>query len=195
MSELLLNTIIDKLSMQSMDIDAIKEKIETLPGNLDALKDLQAQLSSVEKNIQKISFPEKEVRQLSFDLDRATSILQQPLKNEVVNHHHVPRLIWLTAGLLVILCIVCSGWYMTYNKLENYIASDTKYRYLKLDTDKVLQRMFFITDSLYNLNPKMRDDVIKIEEENKQTTELQQQADKKQKEVDALRLKAGHQRK
>ncbi len=47
MSELLLNTIIDKLSMQSMDIDAIKEKIETVSGNLEVLKDLRIQLSSV----------------------------------------------------------------------------------------------------------------------------------------------------
>ena len=192
MSELLLNTIIDKLSMQSMDIDAIKEKIETLPGNLDVLKDLRTQLSSVENTIQKISFPEKEIRQLSIDLNRATSILHQPLKNEVVNHHHVPKLVWITAGLFLILCLVCSGWYLTNSKLENYIASDTKYRYLKLDTDNVLQKLLLITDSLYFQNPKMRDDVIEIEEDNNERTELQQEAEEKQKEADALKVKASH---
>ncbi len=192
MSELLLNTIIEKLSMQSMDIDAIRGKIENLPENLNVLKDLHTQLSSVENTIQKISFPEKEVKQLSFDLNRATSILQQPLKSEVAHYHHVPKLSWITAGLFLILCIVCSGWYTTQSELENYIAGDTKYRYLKLDNDKTLQRLLFITDSLYHLNPKMRDDVIRIEEDNKQTMELQQQADEKQKEVDALRVKAGH---
>ncbi len=41
----------------------------------------------------------------------------------------------------------------------------------------------------------MRDDVIRIEEDNKERLELQQEADEKQKEADALRLKANHQAK
>ena len=192
MSELLLNTIVEKLSMQSMDVDAIRERIENLPANLDVIKDLQAQLTSVEKTIQKISFPEKELKQLAFDLNRAILILQQPVKKEVVHHHHVPNLVWVTAGLFLILCIVCSGWYTTHDKLENYIAGDTKYRYLKLDTEKTLQKILLFTDSLYFQNPKMRDDIIEIEEENKQRTELQQEADEKQKEADALKVKASH---
>ena len=190
MSELLLNTIIDKLTMQYQDIETIKERIETLPDSVAALKGLQAQLTLIEKNIQKVIFPEKEVRQLSIDLNRATLILQQPLKNEVINHHHVPKLIWIAAGLFLILCLICSGWYMTSSKLETYIAGDTKYRYLKLDTDKVLQKLLLTTDSLYYQHPKMRDDIIEIEEENKQRTELQQEADEKQKEADALKAKA-----
>ncbi len=84
---------------------------------------------------------------------------------------------------------------MTHVQLENYIAGDTKYRYLKLDTNKGLQKLLFITDTLYFVNPKMREDVIKIEEENQQRTELQQQADEKQKEADALKFKAGHPKK
>ncbi len=195
MSELLLNTIIDKLSMQSMDINAIREKVENLPVNLDVIKDLQTQLSLVENTIQKMPFPEKEVKQLSFDLNRVISILQQPVKNEVVNHHHVPKLIYITAGLLLLLCIICSGWYTTHDKLQNYIAGDTKYRYLKLDTDRTLQGLLFFTDSFYNIHPKMRDDVIATEKENEERTELQQQADEKQKEADALRLKAEQKRK
>lgn len=194
MSELLLNTIIDKLNIESQDIEIIKERVETFSVNTETLKELHTQFNSVEKNIQKILFPEKEVRQLSFDLNRAISILQQPIKNDVVNHHHVPKLVWITTGLFLVLCIVCSAWYITSTKLDNYIAGDTKYRYLKLDNDKTLQRLLFITDSLYNLNPKMRDDVIRIEEDNKERLELQQEADEKQKEADALRLKAVHQR-
>lgn len=118
--------------MQSINVDAIQEKIECLPENLNALKDLHTQLSSVENIIQKISIPEKEVKELSLDLNRLTSILKQPVKNEVINHHHVPKLVWITASLFVIVCIVCSGWYATHDNLQNYIAGDTKYRYLKL---------------------------------------------------------------
>ncbi len=47
---------------------------------------------------------------------------------------------------------------------------------------------------MYYSNPKMRVEVINIEEENKERKELQQQADKKQKEADALRWKPKHQK-
>lgn len=191
MSELLLHTIIDKLNIESQVVETIRERLETLPDNNESLNGLSTQLNSIEKTIQKISFPEKEVHQLSFDLNRATSILQQTVKNEVVHHHDVPKLLWITASLFLMLCLVCSGWYATHDKLENYIAGDTKYRYLKLDSNKSLQKLLFFTDSLYYLNPKMRDDVIRIEEENQARAELRQQADEKQKEADALRLKAG----
>jgi hypothetical protein len=194
MSELLLHTIIDKLNMESQVVETIRERLETLPDNTESLNELNTQLNSIEKTIQKISFPEKEVNQLSFDLNRATSIFQQPLKNEVLHHHHVPKLLWITAGLFLIICLVCSGWYTTHNKLENYIAGDTKYRYLKLDSNKNLQKLLLFTDSLYFFNPQMREDVILIEEENKERSELQEQADEKQKEVDALRLKAKKQK-
>ncbi len=190
MSELLLNTIIEKLSMQSMDVDAIRDKTESLQENLNVLKDLQSQLKSVEKTIQKISFPEKEVKQLSFDLNRTTLILQQPLKNEVIHHHHVPKLVGITATMFLLLCIVCSGWYAAHDKLQNYIANDTKFRYLKLDTDHVLQKLLLMTDSLYIQNPKMRADVISMEELNNKRIELHLQADEKQKEADELKAKA-----
>lgn len=121
MSELLLNTIIDKLNIESQDIETIKERAETFLVNTETLKGLQTQLNTVEKNIQKMSFPEKEVCQLSFDLSRATSILQQPIKNEVIHHHHVPKLAGITVGLFLILMLICSGWYMTSIKLDNYI--------------------------------------------------------------------------
>ncbi len=190
MSELLLNTIIDKLNMESQVMGTIRERVETLQDNTESLNGLQTQLTSIDNNIKKIVFPEKEVRQLSFDLNRATSILQQPVKNEVVHQHHIPKLLWITAGLFLILCLVCSGWYTTHDKLQNYIANDTKYRYLKLDEDKVLHKILLMTDSIYDLDPKMRDDVIRTENENVARAELQKQAGEKQKEADALRQKA-----
>lgn len=195
MSELLLNTIIDKLTMESQVVNAIREKVETLPDNTEALKDLNTQLASIQKNIGQMSFPETDFRQLSLDLNRSISILQQPVKNEVIHHHHISKLIWITTGLFLMLCLICSSWYITHDKLKNYIAADTKYRYLNLDSDTNLQKLLHFTDSLYNSNSKMRDDVIRIEEENKETAELQKQADEKQKEADALRLKADQQKK
>ena len=190
MSELLLNTIIDKLNMESQVMGIIRERVEALPDNGEALKGLQTQLTSIDNNIKKIAFPEKEVRQLSFDLNRATSILQQPVKNEVVHQHHIPKLLWITAGLFLMLCLVCSGWYSTHDQLQNYIASDTKYRYLKLDDNTALHKILLMTDSVYDLDPKMRDDVIRTEQENVARAELQEKAEVKQKEANTLRQKA-----
>jgi hypothetical protein len=195
MSDLLLNTIIDRLNSQAQTIDRLKENVENLPDKFEKLNDIARQTNSIQDNIQKISFPEKELRQLSLSLNQAITIFQRPQKNEVVNHHHVPKLIWITAGLFIVLCLVCSGWYMTSDKLENFVANDTKYRYLKLNSNPALQKLLSITDSMYHLIPGMRDSVVAIEEEKMQSMELQKQAEEKEKEADALRYKANHPKK
>jgi hypothetical protein len=165
MSDLLLNTIIDKLNSQAQTIDRLKENVESLPDKFEKVNDIAKQINSVKDNIQKMSFPEKEIHQLSLGLNQAITIFQRPQKNEVVNHHHVPKLIWITAGLFIVLCLVCSGWYVTNDKLENFVANDTKYRYLKLNSNPALQKLLSITDSMYDLIPGMRDSVMAIEEE------------------------------
>jgi len=49
------------------------------------------------------------MRALSASLQTTTMILKQPMKKEII------------------VCLVSTGWYNTYNNLEMYKANDTKY--------------------------------------------------------------------
>ena len=106
------------------------------------------------KEIKNHELPVEKMKELSITLDSSMSIYKLLLKNKIEHHHHVQKIIWITAGLFIILSLVCAGWYSTYNKLDGYIANDTKYRKLRLDTaNRGLQSYLDFTDSLYNVNP------------------------------------------
>ena len=81
-------------------------------------------------------------------------------------------------------------WYMTTEKLEGFIANDTKYRQLKLDSaNKRLQTELDVVDSLYQVNPDLRDMVIQNEERNRKNLEMLQKAVRMESEANELKKK------
>ncbi len=76
-----------------------------------------------------------------------------------------------------------------------YKANDTKYRYLKLEADPGLNKWLSIIDSLYIVNPKMREAVIAKEEQNQRNFEMMQQALQMEKEAKELKQKVYQKRK
>ena len=61
--------------------------------------------------------------------------------------------------------------------MDGYIANDTKYRELRLDTaNRGLQSYLDFTDSLYNVNPVLRNIVFHKEENNRINYEKLQRA-------------------
>lgn len=105
------------------------------------------------------ALPEKQLQQLSQKLDKNLQLLQHPLPQKVVHHHRASKFIWISAGLFLLLSLVCCGWLMTGNKLKQYRAADTKYRYLKLVSDEHMQESLDKTDSLYQAGYQMKDSV------------------------------------
>ncbi|MEO5683201.1 MAG: hypothetical protein ABIQ88_11210 [Chitinophagaceae bacterium] len=74
---------------------------------------------------------------------------------------------WKLGGFFLILCLICTGWYNTADKLDNYIANDTKWRYLKLDTVRKSFLIYLLSiDSFYNSNADLRKTVLAQEEQN-----------------------------
>lgn len=164
-----------------------------------ALKDVSRQAEEVyqirnevgelKNSTRSISFPIKQMQELSNRLAETAILLRQPVTNKVVHHHYIPKVIWIAAGLFVALVLVCSGWYMTAGKLDEYEASDTKYRYLKLSKNVFLRQVLLTTDSFYNIHKGLRDSVEHWEEAIRQRIELQQQIQEKENEVRRLKGK------
>ncbi len=115
-------------------ISGIEEKIKLLPDNKEVIGGLTKTLEGLRDDVKSNRFPAEKIRELLDSLDFTCTLLKQQLKNKVLHEHHVPKLIWLTAGLFIVFALVCSGWYVTYNNLDSCIANDTKYRSMKLDT-------------------------------------------------------------
>lgn len=104
----------------------------------------------------------------------AIDILRQPIENKIQHHHHVPKILWIAAGLFVLLCLTCSGWHTTAARLDQYWGADTKYRYLYLEGDSNMRQILYNVDSLYRSGFAMRDSVIQWEADLQKASELRQ---------------------
>ena len=193
MDDILAKSIIEKVETQQNKIAEIEAAIKNLSGNDDLIDHLNGAVESMKEAVKEISFPIQEMRELSRSITELRKKLSQPVQNTVQHHHHFPKILWLSIGLFLGLTIVCAGWYMTGTTLEEYKANDTKYRYLKVFGSNSLKELLYNADSLYRVEPGMRDSVIQKEEGNRQVFELLQEAKRKEEEAKELKRKAkGH---
>lgn len=141
--------------------------------------------------VQGTSLPVNELREQLAQMQKNRLLSESPIPQKIVHHHYVPKIIWLAAGLFVAVALVAAGWYMTAGKLDGYIASDTKYRYLKLDTGNIyLQKLLYRVDSLSRNNVSMRDAVVNKEQEYRKNFELLQKASQMNTEAENLKADA-----
>ncbi|OQP58844.1 hypothetical protein A3860_39230 [Niastella vici] len=109
------------------------------------------------------------------------------MENKVIHHHHVPKIVWVSAILFVVLCLVCSGWYSTVQKLDQYQTNDLKYRYLKLKANPALHRILVLTDSL--CQNQLDFDKTVLQGEDSVRNLIQRLVDAKEREVSDLKRK------
>jgi hypothetical protein len=189
MNEALFGSLIDKVDDQERKIEGLKEKVNQQPVAEEVLNQFKTRLEELRSAVRKISFPEKEMWELSARLDTSIELLKHPVEQKTIHHHYVPKVTWLAAGFFLLLCLLSMGWYNTYNKLDLYEANDTKYRYLKLEAGPgLLKRMTFI-DSLCRANSEMREFVIAKEEQNQRDFEVMRKAEHMENGVKKLKKK------
>lgn len=181
-----------KVEVQDKRIAAMEEKIKDMPKNTELLCKLLSSIEGLRSDVKEVLLVPEKVGNLSSRLELATDLLKHPLPNKVLHHHHIPKLIWISAGLFIALCLVCSGWYLTSSKVEVFIGNDTKYRQLRLDTaHRSLQLYLDQLDSLYRVHPDMRDKVLETEQEYRLNFERLQKAERLKAEAESLEKAAG----
>ena len=190
MDEILMKSVIEKVEGQGNKISDIEAALKNHSGNTMGIEDIKNAVVSIKEIAESISFPTKEMRDLSKTIVEVRDRLNRPVLNTVQHHHYIPKILWLAMGLFLALAVVCTGWYMTATSMNENKANDTKYRYLKLNRNRLLQDLLSVTDSLYRADPDMRDSVIQREEENRKILELLQKAEDMQKEAEKLKRKA-----
>ena len=138
--------VTNKIQKQSEQISAIEKKLETIEGNSPVLQEIKKQLTEIKVGIIAIKFPTKQMDELSGQLVTSVALLKQPVENKVIHHHHVHKIILISAGLFILLCLACCGWYNTSQILDWHTANDFKYRYviLKLKTIHLYRNYFYI---------------------------------------------------
>ncbi len=126
--------VLKKVESQDKQIAALDEKVNNIPDNMEQIQMVISTLEGLRHDVQSNRFPIEKVQDFIARLDLNTSLLKAPVKKEIVHHHHIPKIILISVGFLSPFPWCASGWYMTSSKLDGYIANDTKYRQLRLDT-------------------------------------------------------------
>lgn len=181
-----------KVEVQDKRIMAVEENLRQVKADTEALKRLSEEISELHADLRNMKTVPGKMEQLSTRLGVTLELLQQPVPGKVIHHHHIPKLILIAAGLFLILCLVCTGWYNTNKKLNGFLANDTKYRQLRLDTDqRALQRYLDRLDSLYEMSPDMREKIIAAEDERRGNFERLQKAERLKAEAKILEKAAG----
>lgn len=190
MDDILMKSVIEKVEAQENKIGEIEAAIKNIPDNTVGIADVKNAVKSIKEIAESLSFPIQEMRELSKAIIEVRDRLNRPVTSTVQHHHYIPKIIWLCIVLFVSLAVVCTGWYMTANTLTEYKANDTKYRYLKLNSNKSLLDLLYRTDSLFRTDAGLRDSVIQQEEENQRIFEMLQKANNMEREAEELKRKA-----
>lgn len=184
-----MEVVTNKLEKQDERIAGLDERMKHLPDyseNFDQLRKEFIELKAIVKNI---SFPAKEMQELSANLHTGVKLLKQPVKDKVLHHHYIPKLIWISIVLLLLTCLFFMLWISADENLDQYKSNDTKYRYLKLQENQNLRELLYTTDSIYLIIPGLRDSVEQKERQNMRNLEILQEAIKKEQEAKELREK------
>lgn len=176
------------------------EAVQQQETEVKELKSLVSQMGNLNGNAESLSADLKEVaalmkkvqadkQPLSQQIIRLNHQLSQPVTHK--HHHHVHKLIWITAGLFIGLTITLAGWYNTGQHLTEFRGSDTKLRYLRLQQDKTILKWVHVADSLHLAGPGRLRDSVQMEEATRQRRQdLLEEAARKEADVKALRRRA-----
>ena len=187
MNEVLLGSLVDKVDAQDRKIEDLNKKIDKIPSYDRVISEFKIGIEGLRSDLQKKSFPEKEMSELSERIVTGIQIFKHPVEQKIIHQHHIQKSSMIAAALFLVLCLVLTGWFTTYSKLELYKANDTKYRYVKLQSTAGLSKWLSFIDSLYQADAKIREFVIAKEEQNQRDFETMQKA--LQMENDAKELK------
>jgi hypothetical protein len=194
MSEVLLVSMIEKMDVQERKLEELSERVRNIQDNTEILNIIKESAIVIREQLPKIYSLQVEVDDLTTMLKKAIDVLEHPHKNEVVHHHYASKVLWITAILFIIVCVLTTALYTSNKKLNLYKENDTKYRYLKLQADKNLYKKLEVTDSMYVANSEMGEIVIAWEEQNRRDFEMMQRALRMEREPDELKKKVNAKR-
>jgi hypothetical protein len=171
MNEILLQTLIDKMTAFQKQQQEQNEMIKALPDYSPAIEQVNDRMDRIQTEIKtipgRISLPEEEIINLTKTLSAHTLQLQQPLKSEIRHHHHLTRPLWACFVLAALSLTLIAFLVQARDRIAENKASDIKYRFIRsinLETEQSIASY----DSLYETNPDQMEKTVEARERHRQ---------------------------
>lgn len=182
MDEYFKDTMIAKTDQHDNRLSDLESKIVTASEMKEDLEQSRKVLAETKELL--TSLPISRLQILTIALETNTKAHQQP--QEIKHHHHLHWVAYVAGGLFLLLCLFAAGWYMTAGKLDDFVANDTKYRYLKLSNSIEAKKMIHEADSIFRSNDDLRDWVLIQEENRSRQVELAESIKSQQQKLRSL---------
>lgn len=170
--------LIEAVEQNAQHTVALTKQVEALreydgeEDNNRTIDMIEQQFEKLKDNLKQQLLPEARLDYLAAAIQRNNELRQQPPAQKVIHRHHAANILWLAAGLFVLLLLACGGWFNASCKLDQYKANDIKYRYLKQKSTFTNLQFLYRLDSLQVSGYPMRDSVSGWEAEEQKAFEL-----------------------
>jgi hypothetical protein len=173
-------------------IGIVEQEIQKLSGLPKDIAEIKDSLNVVKRNGVAALLPTEQSEKLTQNLSTLIPLIRQLIENKIQHHHYIPKLIWITAGLFIIICLACSGWYVSASKIDQHKAGDIKYRELKLLADTTFLKTLWQLDRSYAADPDSMSNAVELQESLlQQRLELMDQLHALDRQIGPVTEKAG----
>lgn len=191
MEQPFMEVVTNKIETQDKKIANLEQRFDDLPDASKQINEMKSEVQAVGTAVQSISFPVKEMQDLSRNLTATRDLLKQPREQKVIHYHRLDKWLWIVAILMTVVVVLVVLLTNARSRIHDNEESDIKYRHMKLSTDKNLRSVLEQEDSIYQANPdRMQENVIAEEEWRKKQAEMFQEALEKEREARELKAKA-----
>jgi len=168
MSEILLQTMIDKIDQMNKMLQVLKEKIDSITDYSEDFKKLQGSqretMMEVKSIPSQILIPVNDIVELKGEAIKLNEQLKEPLMQKVKHVHHLGKpVLGSIAFVSIILWLILRLWHEM-DAVSRMKENDIKYRMLNLSFDNNLTKGIHLADSLFLDDPGKLSKEVQAEE-------------------------------
>src|ERR1700682_6232926 len=171
MDQLVIETIIEKvevtetrLGTQEKELTEITKKVSTMTDQTKTVKTLSDLVRKLQDNMNTITWPIREMAEISNRLAQKNKLLTNPKKTKQVVFHTAGKLIWVIAGLSIGILFLIVGLFNTKSSLDQYRMNDMMWRYIKLSNNSQNLEYLHSVETLYLDDPQKMQTLVEKEE-------------------------------
>jgi hypothetical protein len=171
MEQLLIDSIIEKVDANETRLDSqgkelleISKKVSTMTDRTDVIKNLADLVKKLQHNIIAISWPVKEMTELSNRLSQNNELLANPKKTKQIVFHTAGRLLWVIIGLFIGMVTLIIVMVNTFNRRDQYRMNDLMWRYVKLINHSQNLEYLQAVEKQYLANPEKMKSLVEMGE-------------------------------
>lgn len=171
MDQLVIETIIEKveatetrMNTQGKELSEIIKKVSTMTDQANTIKTVADLVKKLQDNMNNITWPVREITEMSNRLARNNELLTNPKKTKQVVFHKVGKLIWVIVILSALIISLIVFLVNTSNKLEQFKMNDMLWRYIKLSKNSQNLEYLQSVERLYLGDPEKMQSLVEKEE-------------------------------